>query len=171
MEEIIKDLKGFEGIYKISNLGNVYVRRKERVKGGLKKTGINAKNGYTYICLTKDGKQKTYLLHRLVAENFLEPIPGKTFINHKDFNKQNNRVDNLEYVSRKENYEHYLNNSASYPNEWRPRKVARYTLDGKFVKMYDSTREAAADTNDTHVSEVCRGRRKQSKGYTWKYVD
>lgn len=171
MEEIIKDLKGFEGIYKISNLGNIYVRRKERVKGGLKKTGINSKNGYTYICLTKDGKQKTYLLHRLVAENFLEPVPGKTFINHKDFNKQNNQVDNLEYVSRKENYEHYLNNSANYPNEWRPRKVARYTLDGKLVKIYNSTREARDDTNDTHVSEVCRGGRKQSKGYTWKYVD
>ena len=97
MEEIWKDIKGYEGLYQISNLG--------RVKSLISSTPdkekfisiINGKkNGYCYAMLHKSGRNKNYLLHRLIAENFIPNIENKPNINHIDGNPLNNNIDNLE---------------------------------------------------------------------------
>ena len=107
MIEIWKDVKGYEGRYVVSNIGRV--KRLERVtvqKHLLQEKLIHIdvkRNGYCQVQLWKDGKDIQKLVHRLVAEAFIEKKEDCYFINHKDENKQNNCVNNLEWVSSKEN--------------------------------------------------------------------
>ena len=120
MEEIWKDIVGFEGWYQISNLGRVkslkrYVKHnyggdrvvEERI---IKQTIENRKNGYGYMrtSLAKGsiGKQVRVNTHRLIAEAFIPNPDNKKFVNHKDGNKLNNSLDNLEWVTPKENVDH-----------------------------------------------------------------
>ena len=107
MNRIWKEINGFEGKYIISNYGEVislprykqnnsklqYVEPKEI------KQYVNKKNGYVYVYLSNDGVEKNIRLHKLVADNFLDNPNNLPQINHKDGNRQNNKVDNLEYCS------------------------------------------------------------------------
>lgn len=99
--EIYKDIIGFEGYYKISNLGNVYGVKRNRV---MKNTPH--KDGYLQIKLTKESKRKSFLLHRLIAIHFIENPKNKLEVNHIDSNRLNNSINNLEWVSRIENQKH-----------------------------------------------------------------
>lgn len=101
--EIWKDIKGYEGYYQISNLGNV--KSLDRidaigrvVKGRLLKWKHNNR-GYFTICLKKDGQARYFLVHRLVALTFIPNGDGLAQVNHKDENKSNNQVDNLEWCN------------------------------------------------------------------------
>ena len=110
MQEIWKDIKGYEGLYQISNLGNVrsldrYVEdniKTQFIKGKRLKPFGNG-NGYLVISLLKNGKRKNKYIHRLVAEYFIDGYDEDKVINHKDFNRENNDISNLEIVSQKEN--------------------------------------------------------------------
>lgn len=130
MEEIWKDIKGYEGLYKISNLGNVLrckkikidkKRRKRTFEDLILKVNID-KNGYKYVNLYNKNKQ-AYKIHRLVAQAFIPNQENKPQVNHIDGNKENNRVNNLEWVTRKENIRH------AYKNELiRSFKISKETL-------------------------------------------
>jgi hypothetical protein len=100
MEEIWKDIIGFEGIYEVSNFGRV-----RRIKTGriLRTSKSGGCRGYVGINLSKDGKAYGKLVHRLVAESFLPNIEGLPEVNHKDEDKTNNRVENLEWCDHKYN--------------------------------------------------------------------
>ncbi len=100
MEEIWKPVIGYENHYEVSNLGNV--RRKK--SGRLRQ--INNSQTYPTVLLSVNGKHKTLRVHRLVATAFLTPIEGKTHVNHKNGNHYDNRVENLEWVTQKENNLH-----------------------------------------------------------------
>lgn len=115
MDEIWKPIKGYEEFYEISNFGrvkNIKVIRCIGSKGGrqyrefpmdrILKPFDNG-HGYKVISLNKGGKRKNYYVHRLVGEHFLENPNGLEEINHKDYNKANNRVDNLEWCDRSYN--------------------------------------------------------------------
>lgn len=93
-----KPVKGYEGMYEVSNLGNV----RSLYKGIVRKPNL-INSGYFTVRLAKGGKQKTHLIHRLVAEAFLEKPPGCDEVNHKDYNKLNNRADNLEWITHQSN--------------------------------------------------------------------
>lgn len=99
--EIYKDITGFEGYYKISNLGNVF-----SVKRNLVMKNTPHKDGYLQVKLTKESKRKCFLLHRLVAIYFIENPKNKLEVNHIDSNRVNNSINNLEWVSRTENQKH-----------------------------------------------------------------
>ena len=101
MEKYI-DIIGFEGLYQISNFGNVKSIKLNKSK--ILKIGVNNR-GYSQVSLSKNGISKTKAIHKLVAVAFLEHIPcgHKLVVNHKDFNKLNNNVNNLRYISHKEN--------------------------------------------------------------------
>lgn len=103
MQEIFKDIKGYRGLYKISNKGRV------RSTGGILTPTDNGK-GYLIIGLCKDGKRKNFYIHRLVAEAFIDNPEKKPVVNHKDYNTRNNDVNNLEWVTQKENIAHSINN-------------------------------------------------------------
>ena len=173
----------FEG-YEVSNFGNVRsVDRvitdkngvKYRRKGKMLSQNLDHK-GYKRVQI----KNKWVPVHRLVAEAFIPNPENKPQVNHKDCNKHNNHVDNLEWVTNAENHKHKMENGMHinsvkglrrYTRSIQKR-VAQYTLDGEFVAKYESINEAARSVNTYAIiiSEVCRGKRKSCKGFLWKFV-
>lgn len=131
--EIWKDIKGYEGLYQISNLGEV--RSLFRYKKKLKPCKNNI--GYEYVNLYKNNKMKRITIHKLVAENFIiKPILE---INHKDGDKTNNCVNNLEWVTRKENVIHRFKVLKQEPfRKYKQEKINYSTKEGrnKYAKIY-----------------------------------
>lgn len=113
--EIWKDIRGYEGLYQVSNLGRVksVARRVCNHPSGSTRqmqehfiTPTDNGNGYKIVGLRSDHKRQNKYVHRLVAEHFLENPQGKNYVNHIDFDKSNNRASNLEWCSQKENVQH-----------------------------------------------------------------
>lgn len=180
MEEIWKPVKGYEGRYEVSNLGRVkslggtsmfgknLLQRCEKI---LKNTEL--KNGYSMVGL----KEKKFYVHRLVAEAFLSNKDGLPCINHKDENRKNNFVENLEWCSYSYNntYGNHIdrvkktlkdNNKLSLNNA-RNQKVV--CLDTGLV--FRNIAEASKKTGATNISKCCRGLIEKSGGYRWEYVE
>jgi hypothetical protein len=106
MEELYKQIPNFDG-YEVSNMGNVKSYRVGK-KGKVLKTIVGSR-GYPLINLMKDSKMYQFTVHRLVAESFVDNPKNLPFVNHIDLDKENNRADNLEWVSGRENVTHYYN--------------------------------------------------------------
>lgn len=104
--EIFKDIRGYEGLYRISNIGRVYSLKTNKYLSANKH-----RCGYMKVTLFNDGKAKTFLVHRLVAANFIANPNKYRDINHKDGNKTNNVVDNLEWCTVSENTKHAFDNN------------------------------------------------------------
>jgi hypothetical protein len=128
-------VKGYEGLYEITKCGKVKALAKTRI--GIYKRNYKEKNmsivkigdGYFSVTLHKDGIKKKWLLHRLVASCFLEKIEGKEYVNHKDKDKKNNHVDNLEWVSSIENNCHMQigrTNQSKYPGVYLSKCKKKY---------------------------------------------
>jgi len=134
-KEIWKDIKGYEGKYQISNLGRVKSLLEWRGNKNLDKwvenptilTPTNNGHGYLIINLMDRCKRKNHYIHRLVAEAFLPNPFNKPVVNHKDYNRQNNRVDNLEWCSIKENVNYSVDNMKH------PRNTKSKTTGEKFI--------------------------------------
>lgn len=118
MKEIWKDIEGYEGIYQISNLGRVksLIRVIKRSDGKIKtfkerilKPALNT-FGYPYVNLSKQGKVKSFVVHRLVVKAFILNIGNKSDVNHINGIKTDNRVVNLEWNTRSENVQHAFDN-------------------------------------------------------------
>ena len=132
MKEIWKDIKDYEGLYQISNYGRIkslsrkvfrynhIAKRKIEIvyKEKIRKTRID-KDGYYIINLHKNNIMKTYKVHRLVGENFIENKENKPYINHKDGNKLNNNILNLEWCTAKENVIHAWKTGLIKPHKTR----------------------------------------------------
>ena len=169
MEEIWKDKKDYEGHYQVSNWGRV-----KSIKFGkeiILKQSI--RHGYYYVCLSKNGIVKTYLVHCLVAEAFIDNSDNLPQVNHKDENKLNNSVDNLEWCDAKYNCNYGTRTerlSKSQINGKRSKIVIQYNLDGTFVREWPSAMECERNGyKNTGISKCCLGKLKTYKGYIWKY--
>ena len=164
-KEIWKDIKDYEGLYQVSNFGRVKSIRfgKERIL----KSGTN-NWGYLFVKLCKNGKIKPFLVHRLVAEAFLPNTDNLPCVNHKDENKQNNNVNNLEWCDVKYNNTYGTRTEKSSKKCSKP--VLQYTLDGVFIREWKSTAECGRNGfNQGNVAACCRGERKTYKGFIWRY--
>lgn len=117
MKEIWRDVQGYNGYYKISNIGNVMGR-----SGNILKPAIN-KDGYKKVIFCVNKIQKTFTVHRLVASAFIKNPKNKEFVNHIDLNKTNNNVNNLEWVTNKENLLHALNNGVVFNHKLNSNEV------------------------------------------------
>jgi hypothetical protein len=160
----LKEVVGFEGLYFVSDDGVLFGSDMKK-----RKSAINAQTGYVQQMLRKDKKQYMRYMHRLVAEAFI-PNPNRLReVNHKDGNKLNNAVSNLEWVSRSQNMKH------SYETGLRPTtKIAAYTKSGEFVRAFQSEREAVdfcGVNYNAGISNCLRGITKTAHGYKWKYID
>lgn len=152
MQEAWKDIKGYEDIYQISNLGNVISKEREiKYKDGrvykypkLFITKSEKGNGYIFVTLWKNNKAKRFLIHRLVAEHFIENPLNKPCVNHIDENKKNNRFDNLEWCTHKENMN--CGTVQKRNGVLHSRKVFAIFSNGNFVE-YDSHIEASNELN------------------------
>ena len=162
MDEIWKDKKDYEGHYQVSNWGRVKSIKfgKERIL----KQSKDKKTGYLHVVLCKENILKSYLVHRLVAEVFIDNPNNYKEVNHKDENKTNNVVSNLEWCDRKYNINYgTINERLSKP-------VLQYDLEGNFIKEWKSTMECGRNGYDqSHVADCCRGERKTHRGFIWKY--
>lgn len=131
------------------------------------------KYGYLRVVLYKNGKTKTFKVHRLVAEAFIPNLLNLPQVNHRDENKLNNHVENLEWCDHKENCNHGTRNkrvAEKNTNGKRSKPVLQLTKTGELVKVWPSTNEAGRNGFDQGtVAKCCRGEKKQYKGYIWKY--
>lgn len=142
MEEIWKDIIGYEGLYQISNYGRVqscFKYQKYRSKNILKSPKILKlfikDNGYVNVTLTKNLSSKKFYVHRLVAFHFLDKIENKSFVNHIDKNKSNNHFLNLEWVNSLENSYHSVNNEFTNVTKSKNKFRARITFNSKRITI------------------------------------
>jgi hypothetical protein len=194
MEEIWKDIKGYEGLYQVSNLGRVrsldrYVRHKKigsirLLKGKIMSPTVSSSTGYLVTTLYNKGKGKQVTIHRLVAEAFIPNPIEKTEINHINGIRDDDRVENLEWVNRSENQLHaykFLKRGYKLPTKEQRQKYID-TLSKEIIQYevqiiikekarYKSIREAERQTGVVHtsISKCCRHKQEKAGGYIWRY--
>lgn len=170
MKDIWKDIEGFEGLYQISNIGQAKSLKDRcgRYREKILKPRKN-RDGYLQVCLYKNKKCYTKTLHRLVAITFIPNPNNYPQVNHKkEFEKDNNGTDNLEWISRKENMNYGTRTKRSA--EKRSKKVYQYTLEGKFIKDWNSLSECGRNGfNFKNISSCCNGKRKTHKKFRWSF--
>lgn len=180
MEELWKDIKGYEGCYKISNTGKVlsvkrilhtaYHNRLHITNERILQPYIT-KNGYEIVSLNKDNKKDRYLVHRLVAEAFIPNPESLPQVNHKDENKVNNHFENLEWCTAKYNGEY--SGTLRKAHSVIKRSVAQYTKTNEFIKVFESANYASRQTGikQSSITYACQGKYKTAGGYIWKYYE
>lgn len=169
-----KEIPGFEGLYEVSTDG--LVRSMDRIsphghhlKGKVLKQMTHNK-GYLQVSLCKDGVVHQMLVHRLVAQVFIPNPKGLDFINHKDEDKSNNFVGNLEWCT--QHYNNTYNGKMEKLAELKQKPVVQMNLDGSEVARFKSAAHAARSLNfdKARINHCCRGEAKTHHGFTWKYA-
>ena len=187
-EEIWKDIIGYEGLYQVSNLGRVkslerYNRRNIKIPEKILVGCVNYK-GYHKVLLCKDGRQKQYSVHRLVMNAFVPNPNNYPVVNHKDENKLNNNVDNLEWctVAYNNTYGNALEKARKTrktSEKWKARNtsykkpIEQCDLQGNLIKRWDSSIDAEKGLGlwSSHIRNCCRGEGKTCGGYIWRYAN
>ena len=176
--EIWKDINGYEGFYQVSSFGRI----KRIISKGCTKEKIRKiqykKNGYAVVMLSVSCKYKLVNLSRLVAESFISNPENKPEVNHKDLNKQNNFISNLEWSTKAENMNHlnlnkkWSNNAKKGAENTKSIKVFQYDLSGNKINEYDSITIAANNIGicTGEITICCQKKRKTAGGFQWKYA-
>ena len=168
LNEIWKPIKGYEGLYEVSNLGRVrsLVNNKGQYREKILKHNI--RNGYPSVTLCKNKKLKSFTIHRLVAEAFLPNPDNLPCVNHKDENRLNNFVNNLEWCT----YSYNINYGTGLKRRsiTQSKPVLQYDLEGNFIREWPSTMECERNGyQNTGISHCCLGKLKTYKGFIWEY--
>jgi hypothetical protein len=168
MYEQWKYINEYDGLYMISNYGNVYSIPRKNTKGGLVRKDYHF--GYNRVTLCKDGKTKKFFVHRLVAQHFLPNPNNLPQVNHKDENKSNNRVDNLEWCTAKENCNYGKRNEKILHK--RCKQIVQISKLLNKINFYNSAKDAEKQTGVQHqdIAKCCKGKRKTAGGFIWKYA-
>lgn len=180
--EIWKDIKDYEGLYQVSNLGRVKSldridSNKHPIKERLLKCG-KVDGGYLAVALCKNGKYKTFLIHRLVAQAFIPNPNNLPQVNHKDENKHNNCVQNLEWCDQKYNNNYGTRIQLASNKLINHHKLSKIILQidaetNEVIKEFPSIAEVQRQLGfgENAIRHCCKGRTKTSNGYKWKYKE
>ena len=171
--EVWKDIRDYEGLYQASNLGRMrsldrWVSSKngsmQFIKGRILKL-LNHNQGYLSVGLCKNNKVKTSLVHRIIAETFLPNSDNLPCVNHKDEDKTNNNVNNLEWCNSE------YNNAYGTRTERCCKPVLQYTIDGKFVREWPSAMDAERNGGFSSecIYKCCKGKIKKHQGCIWRH--
>ena len=196
MKEEWRDIPQYEGLYQVSNQGQIrsidrIVRRNGETTKNLRGfilLPLYQKSGYMFVFLSKNGKAKRMAIHRAVALAFIPNTENKPEVNHINEDKTDNRVENLEWATIKENRNYgtriargianrnqtgekngmFGKRGALNPNS---KKVLQYDLSGQFIREYDSVKMAAEMThsNASLIARVANGYLKQTNSFIWRY--
>lgn len=188
MQEIWKDIRGYEGLYMVSNTGRVMsfhctpkATKKSGIHNGRIMKSTLSSSGYWHVQLYKSqNKVKTILVHILVARAFIPNPDNLPEVNHIDGNKANNNVVNLEWVTRSENAQHAIKTGLRKPSPMsgikgaknpNSKEILQYSLDGEYLRTWCGIAEASRVVGCSYctISACLTGRKRTAKGYVWRY--
>lgn len=175
MEEVVwKDVVGYEGLYQVSNTG-VIVSNSFRNGNCLRTRQLRLKqvpdrDGYFRVTLCKDNKRHGVIVHRVVAEAFLENPNCYPVVNHKDENKQNNNAANLEWCTVRYNTRYNDSHIRRFASLRKP--IRQLSMRGEFIKDWPCRAEIQRDTGITpsNITLCCLGKRRSAGGFKWEYA-
>ena len=189
--EIWKDIPDYEGLYQASNMGNIRSIARKHTKGGILRYSMGS-GGYKQLVLCKNGKPRTYMIHRLIAKTFLTNDNNLKEINHKDENKLNNCLENLEYCDRiynqnygtaiirmvkNHNYKESIIKSAAHRDynliaQKTRKKILQLDLNDNIIKEWDGIRVASKQLSlsVSNISKCCNNKAKTCGNYRWKFA-
>ena len=162
--EIWADIKNFEGIYQVSSSGRVRRLPGKNCPQGKYLTRQHDRYGYAEYKLCKGKEKKYYLAHRLVAEAFIPNPFNYPQVNHKDKNRDNSVVDNLEWCTSLQNTVH-KNSVNSH------KRVCQFSADGRLIEVFENISSAsnATDIIASRIEQCACGNRDYAGGYIWKF--
>lgn len=169
-KEIWKDIPNYEGLYQASNLGKIKNKKTNKV---LAKRYDHS--GYLSVLLYKRGKYETKKVHRIIAKIFIPNPKNKPQVNHINGKKDDNNINNLEWVTCQENiihsYKTGIKTNPKYEKHPEAKKVCQYDLQGNLIKIYGSISQARDENNfnSSHIVACCKNKQKTSNGYIWRY--
>ena len=150
----MRDVKGYEGLYAVTSCGKVWSYKSKRFL-----TPEDNGHGYLRVNLCKDGKDKKYMIHRLVSEAYI-PNPNNLHeVDHIDNDKNHNYVNNLQWLSHKDNV-----------RKGRIKPILQLDLDGNFIKEWESAADVGQEVR-ANIVHCLKGRKKSAYGSIWKYKE
>ena len=175
---IWKNIKNYEGLYQVSDDGQVKSLKNNKSKKEKILKPSKTRGGYLRVVLCKEGKTKAYLVHRLVADAFISNPDNLPQINHKDENKTNNIVSNLEYCTSKYNInfgsrtKKAVKKTTGVLNTKSSKIVKQFDLQGNLIEEYPSISEVERKFgySQGNISSVCSGRHKTAYNFRWEFA-
>ena len=176
--EIWRDIVGYEDTHQVSNLGRVRVKErvintstgKRKYKSKLLSIQTSVE-GYKFVILIVNNNRKTAYIHRLIAEAFIPNPDNLPCVNHRDEDKSNNSIENLEWCTVA--YNNTYGTRLERVSKTRSKSIIQYSLDGTFIRIWDSTREAAKFIGccRENINRCLIGVTNTAYGFKWKYND
>lgn len=186
VKEEWRAIKGYEGLYEISNYGRCRrISYPNDTNAKISQFGLphylkpnHGKWGHVRYALSVDGKTKMKLAHRMILEAFEVPNPeNKPHVNHIDNDPTNNFIENLEWCTHTENMQHMIKcgRKVTYrgKDHIESKRVYQFDKEGNLLHIYESSGEASRETGflSGHIREACSGVLKTYKGFIWKYAN
>ena len=177
IKEVWKDIEGYEELYQISNFGNVKSLHFNHSSYSKLLTNRIVNEGYCQVVLYKNKIRKAFYIHVLVANAFIPNPLNLPEVNHKDGNKINNHISNLEWVTSQENSIHAvetgLRTVPKGSEHYRSKKINQFDKSRNFIKTWDSMCEISRVLGyaTSNIFKCCNNQIKSAYGYIWEYVE